>query len=107
MPQWEQRVRSGEFKPVSKDTPQLRALKAHELALADTRRQRVLVNPYGDRGPAEKPLKRRSRLDYMRALSEVIKARRQIAEREGAAQDSMAQRLEKAWRARSSRRNRK
>lgn len=85
----------------------MRALKAHELALADTRRQRVLVNPYGDREHSEKPLRSRSRLDYMRALSEVIKAKRQVTERAGAAQDSIAQRLEKAWRARPSRRNRK
>jgi hypothetical protein len=99
VPRWEQRIRSGEFQPVSKDTAEMRALETDQLSLAETRRHRVLLNPYGNKPLSEKPLKSRNALDYMRALSEAIKTRREIANPEQVGSDRFAHRLKRFWRA--------
>jgi len=82
LPQWEERIAPGEYQPRSSDSRPMRVLKADELSLADTQRTRVLHNPYGNSHPDPKPLKARSKLDYMRALSETIKIKR-LVERGG------------------------
>lgn len=77
-PRWDKRTACGVYEAKPHDSPELLALKADEISLADTQRQRALNNPYGPSLGKEKPLKRRSRLDYMRALSEGIKAKRRV-----------------------------
>ena len=65
VPRWDQRTRTGEYEPRPSDTQVTRALKADEISLAETRRNRILPNPYGTQ-TSQKPLKSRNSLDYMR-----------------------------------------
>ena len=64
---------------ISVDTARVRALNGDDLQLADTRRLRR--PDWADRGstatPQPKSLRRQNGLDYLRQLSEEIKARRQ------------------------------
>src|SRR5689334_12520049 len=77
-PQWEERTATGEYRPKKPADDILGKLKADDLALAETRRLRALHSPYGNNRQDPKPLKTRSKLDYMRALSESIKLKRRI-----------------------------
>ena len=77
-PQWEERTATGEYRPKERDDTIIRKLKVDDLALAETRRLRALHSPYGNNRHDPKPLKTRSKLDYMRALSESIKLKRRI-----------------------------
>ena len=77
-PQWEERTATGEYRPKNRTDEILGKLKADDLALAETRRLRALHTPYGNHRQDPKPLKTRSKLDYMRALSESIKLKRRI-----------------------------
>ena len=77
IPRWDQRTRTGEYVPKPSDSLITRALKADDITLADTRRNRILPNPYGTQ-TSEKSLKSRNSLDYMRALSEAMKAQRRL-----------------------------
>ena len=72
-PRWEERTATGEYRAKKRSDEILGKLKADDLALAETRRLRALHNPYGNNRHDPKPLKTRSKLDYMRALSESIK----------------------------------
>jgi len=76
-PRWEERIAPGEYAPVEKDSSVLDSLKAGELSLAETRRMRALNMPYGGATNSQaKSLKARNGSDYLRALSESIKAKR-------------------------------
>ena len=77
MPRLDKRTPTGEYKPATRDTPITRALKADDLRLAETRRNRILTNPNGAK-ISEKSLRSRNGLDYIRALSESIKAQRRL-----------------------------
>lgn len=78
---WEEPSSPGEFRATLKNTAVTRVLKADELSLVETRPQEPLgSNPYGK--AIEKGLRHRSGLDYLRALSEVVKARRRFGKRE-------------------------
>lgn len=79
LPRLEERT-AGQYRPVLNNTQQTRLLKADELGLAETQPNRVLQNMnYADASQEAKTLKARSRLDYMRALSEAIKKNRQLS----------------------------
>ena len=56
IPRWDQRTRTGEYVPKPSDSLVTRALKADDITLADTRRNRILPNPYGTQ-TSEKSLK--------------------------------------------------
>ena len=77
-PRWEERTATGEYRPKKRADEIFEKLKADDFALAETRRLRALHNPYGNHCPDPKPLKTRSKLDFMRALSESIKLKRRI-----------------------------
>jgi hypothetical protein len=59
------------------DTAQLRVLDPSKIPSASNHATRVPgLTPYGDTKTCDKSIKQRSRLDYMRALSEDIKRKR-------------------------------
>ena len=78
LPVVEERIGTGQYRPLDLDSTAVRLLKADQLSLAEPRPLQVRDSPYGNNGQA-KSLKARSRLDYMRALSENIKANRRAA----------------------------
>lgn len=79
LPRLEERVDEGQYQPILNNTQLTRRLKADELSLVETQRNRALKNDsYAAASAAVKKLKARSRLDYMRALSESIKKNRQV-----------------------------
>ena len=76
-PRWEERVAPGEYAPVENVSTMVETLKAGQLSLAETRRMRALNMPYGESTKSQvKSLKTRNGSDYLRALSESIKAKR-------------------------------
>ena len=79
LPRLEERVDEGQYQPILNNTQLTRRLKADELSLVETQRNRALKNDsYAAASAAVKKLKARSRLDYMRALSESIKRNREL-----------------------------
>lgn len=75
---WEEKIATGEYAPVESDPATLEKLKAGQLSLVETRRMRALNMPYGNGRQPDKLLKTRNGLDYLRALSESIKAKRKL-----------------------------
>jgi hypothetical protein len=71
-------VSPGKWKPeLGMDTAQLRILDPSKVPLASSRASRTPgITPYGEGTVTDKSVKQRSRLDYMRALSEEIKRNR-------------------------------
>lgn len=95
----EVQTEDGFRRPARADDTALRRLKASDLSLAETRPvkkidfmpapdrgarpEKAVRSPYGNRAsaPQEKQLRQRSSLDYLRALSEEIKRRRERGEK--------------------------